>query len=94
MIIPLSDSASVENSYKKLKYSTSNSYGKCHLKKKGPIKVFGEVGFAINTIDKLNGYPNKCGIFAIQLYVDSQLVYGQEMNIILCLMSLLVRNAQ
>jgi len=80
MIIPLSDSASVENSFRKLKYPTQNSYGKCKLKKKEPIKVYGEVGFAINTIDKLNGYPNKCGIFTIQLFVDSQLIYGQEMS--------------
>ncbi len=54
-----------------------NSQG-YHIKTKSPIVIHGEVGIAINTIDKLNEAPNKCGIYSIELYDGDTLIFQQK----------------
>ncbi len=51
-----------------------------HLKGTPTINVWGNIGFAISTLDYLNGSWSKCGIYSIELYADSQLVFKQEMD--------------
>lgn len=45
-----------------------------------PIRFKGKIGLAINTIDYLNGAGNKCGIYTIQLVVDGDTVFKQELD--------------
>lgn len=59
-------------------FMVSGNYGKYRMTEGQEIKVFGDVGFAVHTYDLLNGYPNKCGIYTIQLIVDSVEVFMQE----------------
>lgn len=46
----------------------------------GTIKVHGNIGLAINSIDKLSGMTNKCGIYDVALKVDGEMVFGQRME--------------
>jgi len=38
------------------------------------------VGFAITTVDMLDGNSNRCGIYRIEFFVDGLQVYGQRMD--------------
>lgn len=70
--------ANVSGSNKNKKYSaikTSSSYG---LINNSPIMVNGQIGLAINTIDKLTDAPNKCGIYSIELFVEDTLIFQQK----------------
>lgn len=44
------------------------------------IVVQGNIGIAINAIDKLSGVSNKCGVYTIELIVDDEVVFKQEME--------------
>lgn len=59
-------------------FMISGNYGKYRITEGQDIKVYGEIGFAVHTYDLLNGYPNKCGIYTIQLIVDSAEVFKTE----------------
>jgi hypothetical protein len=59
-------------------FMVSGNYGKYRMTEGQNIKIFGEIGFAVHTYDLLNGYPNKCGVYTIQLIVDSAEVFMTE----------------
>lgn len=45
-----------------------------------PIRFKGKIGLAINTIDYLNGAGNQCGIYTVQLVVDKDTIFKQELD--------------
>jgi hypothetical protein len=45
-----------------------------------PVIVQGRIGFAINTIDYLDGAGNKCGIYSIELLIDNKLKFKQKLD--------------
>lgn len=47
---------------------------------KNPVAVHGQIGFGIEVYDYLNGAPNRCGIFSLELRVDDRLVFQSEMS--------------
>ena len=61
-------------------YPTVFYSGKYHLKNNPTVEVWGDIGFAVSTIDYLDDSWNKCGIYTIELFVDSNLIYKQEMD--------------
>lgn len=63
-----------------LNIELSGSNGNYYPKNKSTVKVLGEFGVAINTVDYLNGASNKCGIYTIELKVDSTIVFKQKME--------------
>lgn len=72
---------SVDNQTTVSKFYPLTFYGNAyHLKGNPTIKTWGKVGFAVNTIDYLDGSWNKCGIYSIELRVDSLLIYEQTMD--------------
>lgn len=44
------------------------------------IIVNGEIGFGVEVYDQLDNAPNKNGVFSIELYVDSALIYKHKMD--------------
>lgn len=54
--------------------------GEYHIKGNPTIEAWGKLGFAISTIDYLDGSWSKCGIYSIELFADSQLIFQQEMD--------------
>lgn len=79
-IIPLNDSSFVNGVQSPVTYETKVSSGKCQLTKPTPPTLYGDFGFAVHTIDMLDGNTNRCGIYRIEFYVDSVMVYGQRME--------------
>jgi hypothetical protein len=79
-IVPVSDSSWVNNAQIPVTYETKGSSGKCFLKNVKPAAVYGDFGFAVHTSDMLDGNSNRCGIYRIELFVDSVQVYGQRMD--------------
>jgi hypothetical protein len=75
-IVPLNDSSWVNGA--RLPVALETKAG--GLKSTSVPKVFGEVGFAVTTIDMLDGNSNRCGIYRIEFYVDGTQVYGQRMD--------------
>lgn len=79
-VVPLSDSSMVQGSGGIRTYNTNVATGKCALEKRDPIVVYGDIGFAIHTADKLDGNANRCGVYRIELHVDSLLVFAQTLD--------------
>lgn len=59
-------------------FAVDGSYGNYKLKAGQRIEAHGKVGFAVHTYDLLNGYPNKCGIYQIEMMLDSNIIFKTE----------------
>ena len=79
-IYPLTDSSFVSDKSRAASYKVGGSSGTYTAKDASPIKVHGEIGFAIDVVDKLNGAPNICGTYTIELFVDGEQVFGQRLE--------------
>ncbi len=75
-IYPLDNNSSVAKKPTPSYYPVIKSGNKYALQDL-PI-VSNKIGFGIETIDKMNGTGNRCGIFNIKLYVDGKLIFEQQ----------------
>jgi hypothetical protein len=75
-IVPLTDSSWVNGARLPVALETKGG----GLKTTTLPKVYGDVGFAITTVDMLDGNSNRCGIYRIEFFVDGLQVYGQRMD--------------
>lgn len=80
MVYPLSDDASVSGKQTPQRFEILKSANGYQLKVNQAISVFGKVGFGVQSVDLLDGSPNKCGIYSIKLTVDDQLIYSFKMD--------------
>jgi len=80
MVYPLSDDASVSGKQTPQKFEIIKTPNGYQLKLNQPISVFGNVGFGVQSVDLLDGSPNRCGIYSIQLSIDDQLIYSFTMD--------------
>jgi hypothetical protein len=80
MVYPLSDDASVSGKQTPQQFEINKSANGFQLKVNQPIPVFGKIGFGVQSVDLLDGSPNKCGIYSIKLSVDGQLIYSFKMD--------------
>ena len=74
-IYPLTDSSHVNGSKEKKRFETVYYDGKFHVKKNPLIKVYGNIGFGLETIDYIDGSWSKCGIYSMEVQLDQQKVY-------------------
>ena len=75
-IVPMSDSSWVNAGRVPIALETKGG----GLKTTTLPKVYGDFGFAVTTIDMLDGNSNRCGIYRIEFFVDDLQVYGQRMD--------------
>lgn len=80
MVYPVSDDASVSAKQNPQRFETILSGNAYKLKTAQTIQVSGKIGFGIQTIDLLDGSPNKCGIYSIKLSIDNELIYSFTMD--------------
>lgn len=80
MVYPLSEEASVSGKQTPQKFEIIKSANGYQLKVNQPIQVFGKIGFGVQSVDLLDGSPNKCGIFSLKLTIDDQLIYSFSMD--------------
>lgn len=79
-VFPLNDTSFVNNNRTVQYFSVIGSNGQYRLKSTTPIRAYGEIGIGIETIDKLNGVPNRNGIYSIQLFKGDETIYQSEMK--------------
>ncbi len=77
---PLSDTTLVNGKHEAVSLVVQGSTGKYNLKAGSQIKVYGAFGMSIHSLDYLNGYPNKCGLYEVHLSVDGETVCRQQFN--------------
>ncbi len=79
-LTPLNDTSYVNNKRKTQRFLVSGSAGTYKLKYATSIVAYGEIGIGIETIDKLNGYGNRNGIYSIELSQNSTTIFKSEMK--------------
>jgi len=79
-IYPLSDDASISGKQTPQRFDIIKTPNGYQLKLNQPISVFGKIGFGVQSVDLLDGSPNRCGIYSIKLSVDDQLIYSFKMD--------------
>ncbi len=79
-IYPIIDNSSINSLHKTLNISTAGSNGNYGLPGGNEICVSGPTGFGIKAYDQLDDNYNRCGIFSIELRVDSALKFSYVMD--------------
>jgi len=79
-IYPLNSVSSVNGKSENLYLKCIKSNGKWRLATNEAIKLSGKIGFGVETIDRLNGVPNRNGIYQIALFKDNKLAFQHEMT--------------
>ncbi len=80
MIIPISDNSYVIDDTRKRRFPIIFYDGKYHIKNNPAVPVYGEIGFAVEANDYFNGSWNKCGVYSIQLTVDDELYFSNQLD--------------
>ena len=75
-VVPLNDSSWVNGARIPVPLETKGG----GLKTTTLPKIYGDIGFAITTVDMLDGNSNRCGIYRIEFFIDGLQVYGQRMD--------------
>lgn len=76
VLYPLTGGSSVNSSHNPLSLKTAGQGGRFAIVSKSPLTVNGEVGIGIKTWDNFDNSPNRCGVYSIDLIVDSSKIYG------------------
>ncbi len=77
-IYPLNDESTV-NEKPSPQYFEALNNGTEYKLATTPI-VSNKIGFGIETLDKINGSANRCGVYDIQLKIDNKIVFKQKME--------------
>lgn len=80
MMVPLSDSSHVLGETRNRRFNIVFYDGKYHIKNNPAVPVYGEVGFAVEANDYFNDSWNKCGLYSLQLTVDEELYFSQQLD--------------
>tara|TARA_R110002072_G_scaffold9348_4_gene45605 strand:- start:546 stop:2270 length:1725 start_codon:yes stop_codon:yes gene_type:complete len=79
-IYPLNDTSLINGINQPKRISTYGKNGVYHLTSHPTINLYGEFGFGIEAVDRMNGTGNSYGLYNIQLRHNEKLVFEQEMN--------------
>ena len=77
-IYPMDDESTVNSQPKAIYLQTIKNQDKLQLSSI-PV-VSKKIGFGIETLDKINGSGNRCGIYKILLKIDQKIVFEQKMD--------------
>ncbi|MEI8112788.1 MAG: M23 family metallopeptidase [Bacteroidia bacterium] len=76
MVYPVSEDATVSGKQVPQRFETVLAGNTYQIKANPTIQVYGKIGFGIQSIDKLDGNPNQCGIYSMKLTVDNELIFS------------------
>ena len=79
-VYPLTHNSLVNGKNEPLYLPLDGGNGRYRIRGNLPIEVYGEIGFGIEAIDFLDGSPNRCGAWAIELFLDNESVYRHELT--------------
>jgi len=77
---PLSDTTLINGKHEAVSMVVQGSNGKYHLKSGSRFNVYGAFGMSVHSLDYLNGYPNKCGLYEVHLSVNGETVCRQQFD--------------
>lgn len=75
-LYPLTGSSSVNNSHERAVFAARGSGGNYSIESDRPVTVNGSIGIGIKCWDRFDESNNKCGVFSIEMDVDSAMVYS------------------
>lgn len=78
-VYPQDQNSFIDNKNSNALFTVKGQNGRYHCPD-NPIEVHGNIGFGVFTYDFLNGSSNKCGVYSIELYIDSTLRYSYKLN--------------
>lgn len=79
-VYPISSTTTINGTGTVKKITLAGGNGKYHLPEPGEIRISGNAGFGIKAFDMVSESTNKCGIYSIDLKVDSTLIYSYVMD--------------
>lgn len=79
-IYPLDENSFVNGKNEMQNFKVFNKNGLLKLKINKEIKVFGKIGFAIETNDFLNNSKNICGIYSIELKIKDEIIFLHKLD--------------
>jgi len=77
---PLSPDARINGEPRPISFVVTGSQGKYSMRNNGAVSVSGDFGLSVHTLDFLNDVPNKCGVYSLQLFIDSALICEQKFD--------------
>ena len=80
IVYPISDDATISGKQSPQRFETILAGNAWRLKPNQTIQVYGKIGFGVQSVDLLDGNPNKCGIYSLKLKVDNELIYSFTMD--------------
>lgn len=79
-VYPMNDSSVVSGRQEDRSYVATGANGRYTIKNNETIAVHGDIAFGVHTFDLLNGYPNKCGVYSIELYLEDKLIFESRLD--------------
>lgn len=79
-IYPAISTSTINNLHNIKKISVAGSNGNYYIPSGDEISISGPAGFGIKAYDQLNDNSNKCGIYSIELRIDSLLKFSYIMD--------------
>ena len=79
-IYPQNSHSFVDNRNYSKRIKLTGSKGKYVLQKNRTISLYGEIGFGLRTYDFLNDSHNRCGVYSVKVFVDSNLIYFHKLS--------------
>ncbi len=79
-IYPLNDTSYVNGKNRSQRFIARGSYGRYALPLKSQIKVQGEIGFGIETVDRMSGTSNSYGLHNIKLQHNDKVIFEQQID--------------
>lgn len=79
-IYPLNRQAVINGKHDTLRISVRKFSESKYIIDQNPIVVNGLIGFGIDAFDQLDNAPNKNGVYSIEFYLDSILIYKHDME--------------
>ncbi len=77
---PLAPNATVNGDAVAKSFVVTGTRGQYRLRNGGAVTVSGAFGLSVHALDFLNDVPNKCGVYALKLYIDSTLICEQKFD--------------
>lgn len=79
-LYPMDKNSFVNNAREKQIIPVSGNNGMYKIPDDLSLRVTGKIGFGIEAYDYVDGSASRCGIYIIELYVDSSLIYSSLMD--------------
>lgn len=73
---PETPESSVNGQNERQIFNLGGSGKSYYVRHSGPVEVYGDISFGVKAYDFMNGSNFRCGIYTIEIYVDTTLVYS------------------